>query len=209
LKTVRFGSAGWTLGDNSGKLEASAGFPGGWAWEPARLSLNTGVATLELVKTGFLRLMNERLPVIFSLIQAKKVSGRDILVLLVCLHFTSWKTGKCRVATKKISELLGTALPNVRGSMRRLKACGLITDAVDTSGIPYMIPHPKLFECSAGKARGLLLKNYYAGVYGQNYELSIQDEELEFLEAKPSASHLTDSHPDGDDLEDSSYYDEL
>lgn len=183
-------------------MEGSAGLPEGW-------SLNTGVATLELVKTGFLRLMNERLPIVFSLIQAKRVSGRDILVLLVCLHFTSWKTGKCRVTTKKISEMLGTALPNVRGSMRRLKACGLITDAVDTSGVPYMIPHPKLFECSAGKARGLLLKNYYSGVFGQSYESFIEDEELEYLETKASTFKPATSGLAGDDLEDPDWADEL
>lgn len=185
-----------------GRLDAPARLPGGW-------TLNTGVATLELAKTGFLRLMNERLPIIFSLIQAKKISGRDVLVLLVCLHFTSWKTGKCRVTTKKIGEMLGTALPNVRGSMRRLKACGLIADAVDTSGVPYMIPHPKLFECSAGKARGLLLKNYYAEVYGQSYESFIEDEELEYLEAKASTPKPTGSDPAGDDFEDPAWADEL
>lgn len=171
-------------------------------------ALNTGVATLELVKAGFIKLMNDRLPIVFSLIRFKKISGRDVLVLLVCLHFTSWKTGKCQVATKKISEMLGTALPNVRGSMRRLKACGLIMDAVDTSGTPYMIPHPKLFECSSGKARGLLLHNYYKGVYGQDYELSIEDEELEFLNNKAPALDPADSQPDGDDLEDPGCYDQ-
>lgn len=105
--------------------------------------------------------------------------------------------------------MLGTALPNVRGSMRRLKACGLITDAVDPSGVPYMIPHPKLFECSAGKARGLLLKNYYSGVFGQSYESFIEDEELEYLETKASAFKPSDSRPAGDGLEDPDCFDEL
>lgn len=92
--------------------------------------------------------------------------------------------------------------------MRRLKACGLITDAVDASGVSYMIPHPKLFECSSGKARGLLLKSYYSGVFGQSYESLIEDEELEYLESKPSMSRPTDSIPAGDD-EDYSWDDEL
>ena len=163
---------------------------------------------MELVKAGFIKLMNDRLPILFLLTRSKKISARDVLVLLVCLHFTSWKTGKCQVATKKISEMLGTALPNVRGSMRRLKACGLIMNAVDTSGTPYMIPHPKLFECSSGKARGLLLHNYYKGVYGQDYELSVEDEELEFLNTKVSALDPADSQPDGDTLDDPDYYNE-
>jgi len=159
-------------------------------------------------KFGFIKLMNHKLSIILSLAGEKKVTGRDILVLIACVHFTDWKTGRSRVTTKKISELLGTAQPNVRGSLRKLKAYGLIADVEDRDGTLYMIPHPKIFECSSGKARGLLLKNYYEGVYGKNKAASIEDEEMEWLNAKDSTTDIASS-PAGDDLEDSGWADKL
>lgn len=157
---------------------------------------------MDPAKTGFIKLMNARLSIIFGLARNKEINGRDMFVLLACLHFTNWKTGKSRTTTKKLSDLLGTAQPNIRGSFRRLKACGLIAEVEDRDGTPYMIPHPKLFECASGKARGLLLKAYYDQVFGEDAD-SIQDEELEYLEHEPA-----DSVPAGDD-EDYNWDDEL
>lgn len=161
---------------------------------------------MEFAKVRFIRLMNERLPAIFSLMRDKKLSGRDISVLLACLYFTNWKTGKCRVTTKKVSEVLGTSQANVRNSMRKLKSCNMIVDASDANGTSYMIPHPKIFECSNGKARGLLLKSYYSVVYGPDFEGCVEDEELEFLGANDLDSKLI---PDGDDLIEPDWLDEF
>lgn len=168
-----------------------------------------GPSTLDVAKTGFIKLINHRLPILLASIHKKEVSGRDIIVLLTCLHFTNWKTGKCKVTTKKLSEVLDTAQPNIRGSLRRLKACNLIVNAEDRDGTPYMIPHPKLFECASGKARGLLLKGYYSAIYGDDYEASVQDEELEYFGSQPSTLQSPDLDPDGDDSEDPRAFEEF
>lgn len=123
--------------------------------------------------------MNNRLGILFDLLQTKKIANRDVLVLLVCLYFTNWKTGKTRVTTKKISETLDTATSNVRASLRRLKDAKLIAEDTEKDGTSFMIPHPKLFECCSGKLRGLLLKKYYAAAYDQDFQP--EDEELEYL----------------------------
>lgn len=154
---------------------------------------------------GFIKLINTRLPILFQYIQSKDIAGRDLSVLLCCLYFTNWKTGKCRVTTRRLSDTLSTAQTNIRASIRRLRACKLIAEAQDRDGTSYLIPHPKLFQCSTGRARGLLLRAFYLDVYGPSFHELVEDEELEAADSRFSPETFTPGTfiPAGDDFDDS------
>lgn len=131
---------------------------------------------------SFIRLSTERLLDVVRLAQNKHIQGRDLVVLMLALHFCNWKTGKAKFTAKRMSEILGTAQSNVRASLKRLRLCSLLVQAEERDGTPYYIPHPKIFVCGNGRPRGLLLKAYNDAVYGKNNELSTEDLEDEFTE---------------------------
>ena len=131
---------------------------------------------------SFIRLSTERLLDVVQLAQDKHIQGRDIVVLMLALHFCNWKTGKARFTAKRMSEILGTAQNNVRASLKRLRLCSLLVQAEERDGTPYYIPHPRIFVCGNGRPRGLLLKAYSDAVYGKNNKLSTEDLEDEFTE---------------------------
>lgn len=141
---------------------------------------------------NFIKLSTTGMLDIVQLTKESKIHGRDITVLMMALYFCNWKTGKSRFTIKKLSEMLDTATTNIRASMKRLRACGLLVEAEDRDGTPYFIPHPKIFVCSTGKARGLLLKTYYKAIHGQNFEDCIQDAELEMLTGYDEDSTIHD-----------------
>lgn len=151
---------------------------------------------------GFIKLVNNKLPILFQYIQSKDIAGRDLCVLLCCLYFTNWKTGKCRVTTRRLSDTLSTAQTNIRASIRRLRACKLIAEAQDRDGTSYLIPHPKLFQCSTGKARGSLLKAFYLDVYGPDFQELVEDDELDTVNATGSRFSPETFMPAGDNFDD-------
>lgn len=133
---------------------------------------------------SFIRLSTEKLLDVVHLAQNKHIQGRDLVVLMLALHFCNWKTGKARFTAKRMSDILGTAQNNVRASLKRLRLCSLLVQAEERDGTPYYIPHPKIFVCGNGKPRGLLLKAYYDAVYGKDHEyctdeLELQEQDLE------------------------------
>lgn len=138
-------------------------------------------------KFAFIKLIPGKLSLINQYHKEGKIAGRDVMALIACLQFCNWRTGKCSVTPKVLSEVLGTAQNNVRASLKRLRLCGLLVEHVERGGYKVLIPHPKIFECCNGKPRGMLLHAYYAAVYGPDYGDHIQDHEIE---------------PDGEDPED-------
>jgi len=146
----------------------------------------------EKIPGNFMKLSTSGMLDIVQLTKKNSIHGRDLTVLMLALYFCNWKTGKSRFTIKKLSEMLDTAPTNVRASMKRLKACGLLVEAEDRDGTPYFIPHPKIFVCSAGKARGLLLKTYYEAIHGEDFEDCIQDIELEMLTCYDEDSTIHD-----------------
>ena len=119
---------------------------------------------------SFIRHSTEKLLDVVHLAQNKHIQGRDLVVLMLALHFCNWKTGKARFTAKRMSEILGTAQSNVRASLKRLRLCSLLVQAEERDGTPYYIPHPKIFVCGNGRPRGLLLKAYNDAVYGKDHE---------------------------------------
>lgn len=141
---------------------------------------------------NFVKLSTIKILEVAHLTKDSKIFGRDLSVLMVALHFCNWKTGKARFTVKRLSEVLETAPSNIRASMKRLRVCGLLVEAEDRDGTQYFIPNPKIFVCSTGKARGLLLRTYYEAVYGKDFKDCIQDPELETFMMDPEDSFIQD-----------------
>lgn len=134
---------------------------------------------VKTTKFAFIKLIPGRLALINQYHKEGKIAGRDIMALIACLQFCNWRTGKCSVTPKVLSEVLGTAQNNVRASLKRLRLCGLLVEHVERGGYKVLIPHPKIFECCNGKPRGLLLHAYYTAFYGPNYKDHVEDFEIE------------------------------
>lgn len=139
---------------------------------------------------GFTRLVNKNIKVLLDHVKSKEIAPRDAMVLMAIVAFCDWKTGRTNVTVKRLSETLETAAPNIRASIRRLRACRLLVSTTNNEGIQVFIPHPNIFQCGSGKSRGLTLKLYYQEIYGKDFRSKALDVELEEYLEKPGRSSL-------------------
>jgi hypothetical protein len=138
---------------------------------------------------GFTSLYDPGLLDIIAKIVGNKLQHRDLTVLIIHVIHSDWRTGRCRLTTQKVAEILGYQVKTLYPSIRRLKDQNLLVPIKDSrTGEKLYIISPFLLKVGSGKARGFLLKTYYDAI---------------------NKNQPDTSHPAGDDLEDSSYYDEL
>ena len=124
-----------------------------------------------------------------ELVASKDLQNRDVVILMIYLAAADWRTGRCRLTTQRVAEILGHQVKTWYPSIRRLKDQNLLVPIKDSrTGEKLHIISPFLLKVGSGKARGFLLKTYYDAI-NRN-----QPDTLD---------------PDGDDLEDTGYFDEL
>jgi hypothetical protein len=138
---------------------------------------------------GFTLLYDSGLSDVVAKIASGNLQHRDLTVLIIHIIHSDWRTGRCRLTTQKAAEILGYQVKTLYSSLKRLKAQSLLVPIKDSrTGERLHVISPFLFKVGSGKARGFLLKTYYDAI---------------------NKNQPDTSHPDGDNLEDSSYYDEL
>ena len=138
---------------------------------------------------GFMLLYEAGLSTVVEKIATNELQHKDLTVLMIHVIHSDWRTGRCRLTTQRVAEILGHQVKTLYPSIRRLKDQNLLVPIKDSrTGEKLHIISPFLLKVGSGKARGFLLKTYYDAI-NRN-----QPDTLD---------------PDGDDLEDTGYFDEL
>ena len=131
---------------------------------------------------GFMLLYEAGLSTLIEKIAANELQHKDLTVLMIHVIHSDWRTGRCRLTTQRVAEILGHQVKTLYPSIRRLKDQNLLVPIKDSrTGEKLHIISPFLLKVGSGKARGFLLKTYYDAI-NRN-----QPDTLD---------------PDGDDLED-------
>jgi hypothetical protein len=139
--------------------------------------------------SGFSVLYDDGMMRIAELVASKDLQNRDAVVLMIYLANADWRTGRCRLHIERVAEVLGLKIATLWPSVKRLQKANLLVPIKDAKTCERLhIVSPFLLKAGSGRARGFLLKTYYDAI---------------------NKNQPDTSHPDGDDLEDSSYYDEL
>lgn len=138
---------------------------------------------------GFTLLYNSGLSDIASKIASGNLQHRDLTVLMIHVIHSDWRTGRCRLTTQRVAEILGHQVKTLYPSLKRLKNQNLLVPIKDSrTGEKLHIISPFLLKVGSGQARGFLLKTYYDAINKNQPDIP---------------------QPAGDNVEDSSYYDEL
>ena len=131
---------------------------------------------------------------LISKVASRKLLNRDLLVFLVYITHSDWRTGRCRLTVQKASQILTYKVASVQTCVKRLKRENLLVPIKDSkTGEKLHIVSPYIIKVGSGQSRGYLTKLYHDAI----------------KKNKPAIQHLADSHPAGDDLEDPDYFDEL
>jgi hypothetical protein len=139
-------------------------------------------------ESGFMLLYESGFSTVVSKIAANELQHKDLTVLMIHVIHSDWRTGRCRLTTQRVAEILGHQVKTLYPSLKRLKNQNLLVPIKDSrTGERLYIISPFLLKVGSGKARGFLLKTYYDAI---------------------NKNQPDTSHPDGDNSEDPGYYDE-
>lgn len=182
---------------------------------------------------GFILLYKSGVENLTKMVTEGKLLNRDIIVLLTYIHHADWRNGRCRLTAQKAAEIIGYKVATLQGSVKRLKKANLLVPIRDSkTGERLLIVSPYIVKAGSSQSRGYLIKLYHEAVaenepcrshplpssagddlrvYGKDNAAWIEDEEMEWLNAKDSTTDITSSPAgdDLDDLEDDSWADEL
>jgi hypothetical protein len=124
-----------------------------------------------------------------ELVASKDLQNRDAVILLIYLAAADWRTGRCRLHIDKVAEVLGHKIATLWPSVKRLQRANLLVPIRDPKTCEKLhIVSPLLLKAGSGRARGFLLKTYYDAINKNQPDIP---------------------QPDGDDLEDTGYFDEV
>lgn len=77
-------------------------------------------------KGEFLILSRKAIEMLLETLAEKKIHSRDIAILLVCMRFTNWRSGRYTCTAQKIAEVMQVKVGTVYPALKRLKDNGLI-----------------------------------------------------------------------------------
>ena len=138
---------------------------------------------------GFSVLYDEGMMRVAELVASKDLQNRDAVVLMIYLANADWRTGRCRLHIDKVGEVLGLKIATLWPSVKRLQKVNLLVPVKDPRTCERLhIISPFLLKAGSGRAKGFLLKTYYDAINKNQPDIP---------------------QPDGDDLEDSGWADEL
>lgn len=141
----------------------------------------------------FLSLQVGGLRNLISDISANRLQNKDFVVLMIYIIHSDWRTGRCRLTTQRVAEILGHKQKTLYPSVRRLKERYLLVPITDArTGEKLYILSPFLLKAGSGQVRGFLLKTYFNAIEKN----------------RPSTLPSPDLDPDGDDLENPRTFDE-
>ena len=139
--------------------------------------------------SGFSVLYSDGMMRVAELVASKDLQNRDAVVLMIYLANADWRTGRCRLHIDKVGEVLGLKIATLWPSVKRLQRAKLLVPIKDPKTCERLhIVSPFLLKAGSGKARGFLLKTYYDAINRNQPDIP---------------------QPDGDDLEDPGWADEL
>lgn len=122
----------------------------------------------EFEDSNFIVLRQSGLMDFISRISQGKLQNRDLIVLMIYVIHTDWRTGRCRITAGKVSEILGHQLRTLYPSIKRLKEENLLIPIKDSrTGEKLHLVSPYFMRAGSGRAKGFLLKSYYDAV-GRN-----------------------------------------
>ncbi|CAB4147097.1 hypothetical protein UFOVP431_11 [uncultured Caudovirales phage] len=142
----------------------------------------------------FLSLQVSGLRNLISDISANRLQNKDFVVLMIYIIHSDWRTGRCRLTTQRVAEILGHKQKTLYPSIRRLKERYLLVPVTDSrTGEKLYILSPFLLKAGSNQARGFLLKTYFNAIEKN----------------RPSTLLSPDLDPDGNDLEDPGAFEEF
>ena len=116
-------------------------------------------------ESDFMSLYGSGLSTLVLKIASNELQNKDLTVLLIHLIHSDWRTGRCRLTTQKVAEILGHQVKTLYPSIRRLKDQNLLVPIKDSrTGERLHIISPFLLKAGSGRARGFLLKTYYDAI---------------------------------------------
>ena len=140
-------------------------------------------------ESGFMLLYEAGLSTVVEKIATDELQHKDLTVLMIHVSHSDWRTGRCRLTTQRVAEILGHQVKTLYPSLKRLKNQNLLVPIKDSrTGERLYIISPFLLKVGSGRARGFLLKTYYDAINKNQPDIP---------------------QPDGDDFEDLGYYNEL
>lgn len=129
--------------------------------------------------TKFLSLYVDGLLSLISDITAGNIQSRDLVVLIIHIIHSDWRTGRCRLTVKRVSEILKRKPVTLYPSIKRLKTSGLMVPIKDSrTGEKLYIISPHLLKIGSAQARGFLLKTYYEAIKNNQPQADMEDDEL-------------------------------
>jgi hypothetical protein len=129
--------------------------------------------------TKFLGFYIDGLSSLIADITAGKLQSRDLVVLIIHVIHSDWRTGRCRLTISKLSEILERKPVTLYPSIKRLKACKLLVPIKDSrTGEKLYIVSPHLLKIGSAQARGFLLKTYYEAIKSNEPGDNTEDDEL-------------------------------
>jgi hypothetical protein len=116
-----------------------------------------------------------------SKVVSNELQCRDLVVMMVYLSHSDWRTGRCRLTIHKVAKILSRHVKTLYPAIRRLKLQNLLVPVEDPrTGEVFHIISPFLLKAGSNKARGYLLKTYYDAINNNQPETSDPDgDELE------------------------------
>jgi hypothetical protein len=132
-------------------------------------------------ESDFMSLYESGLLMLISKIASNELQNKDLTVLIIHLIHSNWRTGRCRLTTRKVAEILGHQVKTLYPSIRRLKDQNLLVPIKDSrTGEKLYIVSPFLLKAGSGRTKGYLLKTYYDAINNNQPETSDLDgDELE------------------------------
>lgn len=127
---------------------------------------------------GFSCFYHDGLFTLISKLADGELKNRDLVVLMIYVIHSDWRTGRCRLTIKRVAEILKHKVQTLYPSLRRLKEQNLLVPIQDSrTGERLYIISPFILKAGSNQARGLMLKTYFAAINRNNPEDStIHDE---------------------------------
>ena len=153
--------------------------------------------------SNFIVLRQSGLMDFVSMVSQGKLQNRDLIVLMIYVIHTDWRTGRCRITAGRVSEILGYQLRTLYPSVKRLKEQDLLVPIKDSrTGEKLHLVSPHFMRAGSGRAKGFLLKTYYDAI--------CRNKPIDSLPAGDtlnSHSETLDQHSETQDVKGESLYD--